>query len=227
MSNQPIRLLLVDDHAMVRKGMKLFLQEYDDISVVGEAANGLKAIELADQLRPDVILMDLSMPILNGVQAIRGIISARPKQRIVVLTGSTEEEDLLSAIQAGAIGYIKKDAKVEDLIQSIRDAYLGVPTLDPRMAWKMMQIINSGVHKPQTTSMLSEREKDYFRLFSLGMTDEEIANRLVVSTVTVRTHISRIIRKLGVENRVQAVLCGLRLGLASIHETGGLPEEAA
>ena len=218
MGNQPIRVLLVDDHAMVRKGMKLFLQEYEGICVMGEAANGLAAIELADRLRPDVILMDLSMPILDGIQAIRRIMSAHPDQHIVVLTGSSEEADLLSAIQAGAIGYLKKDAKVEELIQAIWDAHMGVPTLDPRLAWKMVQINNTGMDK-MPAALLSEREKDYFRLFSLGMTDEEIANRLVVSPVTVRTHISRIIQKLGVENRVQAVLCGLRLGLVSVNDT--------
>ena len=226
MRNQPIRVLLVDDHAMVRKGMKLFLHEYEDICVIGEAANGLKVIDLADQLRPDVILMDLSMPIMGGVEAIHRILSAHPDQRIVVLTGSTQEEDLLSAIQAGAIGYLKKDAKVEDLIQSIRDAHAGLPTLDPRMAWKMLQIQNSEVDKKQTDTIFSEREKDYFRLFSLGMTDDEIANRLVVSPVTVRTQINRIIHKLGVDNRVQAVLCGLRLGLASINDSRERLEEA-
>lgn len=219
MRNQSIRVLIVDDHAMVRKGMKLFLQEYEDIYVMGEAANGLAAIELADRLRPDVILMDLSMPILDGVQAIRRIISAHPNQHVVVLTGSNEETDLLSAIQAGAIGYLKKDAKVEELIQAIRDVHTGIPFLDPRLAWKMMQINNTATDKKPAAALFSEREKDYFRLFSLGMTDEEIANRLVVSPVTVRTQISRIIQKLGVENRVQAVLCGLRLGLVSVYET--------
>ncbi|MGE5375772.1 MAG: response regulator [Bacteroidota bacterium] len=219
MRDQLIRVLLVDDHAMIRKGMKLFLQEYEGICVIGEAANGLAAIDLADRLRPDIILMDLSMPILDGVQAIRRIMSAHPDQHVIVLTGSTEEGDLLSAIQAGAIGYLRKDAKVEELIRAIRDAHMGVPTLDPRLAWKMMQINNTAVDKKPAAGLLSEREKDYFRLFSLGMTDEEIANRLVVSPVTVRTHISRIIQKLGVENRVQAVLCGLRLGLVSVYET--------
>ena len=214
-------MLLVDDHAMVRKGMKLFLQEYADICIVGEAANGLKAIELADQLSPDVVLMDLSMPVLDGVQAIRRIMMAHPDQRIVVLTGSPEEDDLISAIQAGAMGYLKKDAKVEELIQSIRDAYIGVPTLDPRMAWKILQRKN-GVQTNQQASMLfSERELDVFRLFTLGKTDEEVATELVISPVTVRTHINRIMQKLDVENRVQAALCGLRLGLVSINDTRG------
>jgi DNA-binding NarL/FixJ family response regulator len=227
MSKQKIRVLLVEDHAMVRKGIKLFLQEYEGISIIGEAANGLKAIELADQLRPDVILMDLSMPIMDGVQAIRRILSVHPDQRIVVLTGSAEEDDMMSALQAGAMGYLKKDARVEELIQSIRDAHTGVPTIDPRMAWKMLQRKNGVPVKKPTRGLLSDRELDVFRLFSLGMTDEEVANELVISTVTVRTHINRIMQKMGVESRVQAALYGLRLGLASIHETRGRLEEGA
>ena len=219
MRYQQIRVLLVDDHAMVRKGMNLFLQEYEGISIIGEAANGLKAIELSNQLRPDVILMDLAMPIMDGFQAIRRIMSAHPNQRIVVLTGSAEEEDLLSAIQAGAIGYIKKNARVEELIQSIRDAYDGKPTLDQMISWKILQGMIDMEKPKRSTETLSEREIEVLSLLTRGKRDNEIAQELFLAEVTIRTHINRIMNKLHLKNRVQAALYGLQSGLVPLNET--------
>ena len=143
MTNQPIRVLIVDDHAMVRKGMIALMAAYDDIQVIGEAGNGAKAVELAGQLQPDVILMDLSMPVMDGIEAIKQIIAQRPEQPIIVLTSYTGDDKLFPAIKAGALGYLVKDAQPEELIESIRNVYAGEPSLDPAVAWRISPLAAS------------------------------------------------------------------------------------
>ena len=217
-SSQTIQVMLVDDHAMVRAGLKALLEQFDGIKVVGDAANGFQAIELVKQLHPDVILMDLSMPGMDGIEAIQRILAIRPEQRILVLTGFLDEERLIQAIRAGAQGCVDKTIPPEDLVQAIRDVSLGKPALSSGLAWRVLREMN-GNEIRQQKNKLSEREIEVLRLMTQGKLDAEIAQELVLTEVTVRTHISRILTKLGLENRVQAALYGLRSGLVSISET--------
>ncbi|RPI27730.1 MAG: DNA-binding response regulator [Chloroflexota bacterium] len=225
MGSQPIKLLIVEDHVMVRKGMKALLSEYPDIAVVGEAGNGLKAIELVEKLQPDVVLIDLSMPVMDGIEAIRRIIAIRPDQRIVVLTIYTGDDKLFQAIKAGAMGYLLKDSQPEELVQSIRNAYSGEPTLNPTIAWRILRDMTGAETTKRSTEELSEREIEVLRLLTQGKTDQEIAKELVLTDVTIRTHISRILSKLSLKNRVQAALYGIRSGIISIDETSEINEE--
>lgn len=218
MGNQPITVLVVDDHTMIRKGIRALLSEYEDIQVVGEAANGLKAVELTHQLKPDVILIDLAMPVMDGIEAIIKIIANRPDQRILVLTGYTEDDKLFQAIKAGARGYLVKNAQPEELVQAIRNVYAGEPTIDPTLAWNYFSKMSGVEPTKQATDELSERELQVLRLLTQGKTDQEIAKELVLTDVTVRTHVSRILAKLGLKNRVQAALYGIRSGLVSLDE---------
>jgi DNA-binding NarL/FixJ family response regulator len=219
MGSQPIRVLIVDDHNMVREGLKILLNEFEDIQVVGDAANGLQAIELFEALDPDLILMDLTMPVMDGIEATKRIIALRPDQHILILTGILNDERLFQAVQAGAQGCVEKTTEPLELIQSIRDVCSGTPSLSSGIAWRILRGL-SGVEMPgQPKDRLSERETQILRLMTQGKLDREIAEELVLTEVTIRTHISRIISKLGLENRVQAALYGLRSGLVSISET--------
>ncbi len=223
MGNHQIRVLLVDDHAMVRKGIKALLGEYPDIAVVGEAGNGAVAIELAQQLKPDVILMDLAMPVMDGIEATRKIMAAQPDQRIIVLTSYSGDDKLFPAIKAGALGYLVKDAQPEELVESIRNVYSGEPSLNPTVAWRMLRGMSGAEPAPKRSPQeLSEREIEVLRLLTQGKTDQEIAKELVLTEVTIRTHISRILSKLGLKNRVQAALYGIRSGMVSLEETNDL-----
>ena len=220
-SGQAIQVMLVDDHAMVRAGLKVLLEQFEGIKVVGEAASGFQAIELVKQLQPDVILMDLSMPGMDGIEAIRRILAILPGQHILVLTGFLDEERLIQAIQVGAKGCVDKTISAEELIQAIRDVYLGKPSLSSGLAWRVLRGM-TGNETRQQKDKLSEREIEVLRLMTQGKLDAEIAQELVLTEVTVRTHISRILIKLGLENRVQAALYGLRSGLVSICDTSGV-----
>lgn len=219
MGNQPIQVLIVDDHVMVRKGIKALLTEYEDISVIGEAANGLKAIELVERLKPDVVLIDLAMPVMEGIEAIKRIIAIRPDQRIIVLTSYTGDDKLIPAIKAGAMGYLVKDAQPEELVQSIRDVNAGEPSVNTTIAWKFLRKMSGAEPTKRSAEELSERETEVLRLLTMGKTDKEIADQLVLTEVTIRTHISRILTKLGLKNRVQAALYGIRTGLVSLDDT--------
>ena len=219
MESQMIRVMIVEDHVMVRAGIRILLEQYEDIRVIGEAVNGMKAIELVKQLNPDVILMDLHMPVMDGIEATRRIIATRPDQHIVVLTGLLDDERLVQAIQAGAQGCVEKTISPEELVQTIRDVNSGKPSLSPGVAWKVLRGLAGSENHNQPKNRLSEREIQILRLMTQGKLDEEIAQELVLTEVTIRTHISRILSKLGLENRVQAALYGLRSGLVSITET--------
>jgi NarL family two-component system response regulator LiaR len=213
--------MLVDDHAMVRAGIRILLEQFEGIQVIGEAANGFQAIELVKQLQPDVILMDLSMPGMDGIEATQRILDIQPRQHIIVLTAFLDDERLIQAIHAGAQGCVDKTISPEDLAQSIRDVYLGKPSLSSGIAWRVLR----GIIRDETDQQkdkLTEREIQVLRLLTQGKLDEEIARELVLTEVTIRTHISRILAKLGLENRVQAALYGLRSGLVSISETAAV-----
>ncbi len=208
-----IQVLIADDHTMVRRGLKILLEQFPEIRVVGEAANGLQSIDLVARLQPDVVLMDLAMPVMDGIEATQRILATRPAQRIIVLTASSDGECFVQAIKAGAQGYFAKDLDPEELVQAIRNVHQGKPAYDSRFVWEMIrrskiENISSGL-----SGQLSEKELGILRMLSHGMTDQEIAHELFLAEVTVRTHISRILKKLRLENRVQAVLYSLRSGL--------------
>ena len=215
MEDQPIGLMLVDDHAMVRKGMKAFLNEYEGISVIGEAADGLDAIQHIDQLNPDIVIIDLLMPGMDGIETIKKIIDIRPEQRIIVLTAYGKDDRLFQAVKAGAMGYLAKTDSPEELVEAIRRVYTGVPALNNMILWRLLsQKDDVGPH--EKINDLSDREIEVLRLLAKGYTDREIADQLCLTSVTVRSHISRVLSKLNVKNRVQAALYGLRSGLVPL-----------
>jgi NarL family two-component system response regulator LiaR len=218
----PIRVLLVDDHAVVRKGMRALLDREAGIEVVGEAEDGEQAVRAADRLRPDVILMDLEMPRVGGIEATQQISAAHPESRIVVLTSHAAEEDVFPALKAGAQGYLLKHSAPEEVLQAIRQAHRGETVLHPTIARMVLQELHRPAQPKQarTTDPLSERELEVLRLLARGMSNQEIADTLVVGEATVRSHVSSILRKLQLASRTQAALYALREGLASLDEDG-------
>jgi NarL family two-component system response regulator LiaR len=213
-----IRVLIVDDHTIVRKGIKVLLAEMSDIQVVGEAENGLDAISLSKQLEPDVVLMDLLMPKMDGIDATRQITARQPKVRVLVLTSFVGDEKIFPAIKAGAMGYLLKDSEPTELIQSIYRVYRGEPSLHPIIARKMMKEILEQPSTKTKSEPLTAREVEVLQLLAKGLSNDEIAAQLVISEVTVRTHISHLLAKLHMANRVQATLYALREGITSIEE---------
>jgi NarL family two-component system response regulator LiaR len=191
--------------------------------VVGEAADGLQAIELVSRLQPDVVLMDLVMPVMDGIEAIQRIIAIHPAQSIIVLTASSDSKYFVQAIQAGAQGYFVKDLDAEELVRAIRNVVQGIPAFDSRFIWEIARKATLVEIPSRRPDQLSEKEQEILRMLTHGMTDKEIARELVVTEVTVRTHISRIIKKLRLENRVQAVLYSLRSGLVHKSEIANEP----
>lgn len=217
--SETIRVLIADDHTVVRKGLQALISTHADLEVVGTAVDGVEAVEHAALLNPDVILLDIQMPRKDGVAAIAEIKAANPEARILVLTSFSEDETVFAAIKAGALGYLLKDASTGELIGAIRNVYQGRSSLHPDIALKVIRELNKPpAHLPPTDDPLTEREVEVLRLVARGMTNQEIADRLVVSERTVRTHISNILGKLHLANRTQAALFALRQGLASLDE---------
>lgn len=214
-----IRVLVVDDHAIIRKGMKAVLDLVPDICIIGEAKNGREAVKLADELHPDVILMDLVMPEMDGIEATRQIKALQPEARILVLTTFSGEELIFPAIKAGALGYQIKDASPEALIEAIRQVHRGEPALHPTIARKVLQELLTPSEKPPTTDPLTQREVEVLRLIAQGYENKEIAEKLVISEATTRTHVSNILGKLHLASRTQAALYALREGLASLENS--------
>ena len=197
-----IRVLIADDHFVVRQGLAALLSPRNGMEVVGEAATGREAVDLARTLQPDVVLMDMIMPELNGPEAIALIKQENPNARILVLTSFGESKQISAAVQAGALGYLLKDSSPDDLLHAIRSVHRGNLVLPQDLAVKLMQ--------PQTAAaavdQLTERETDVLRLLAQGQSNQEIALSLNISTTTVRSHVSNILMKLGVSNRTQAAL---------------------
>ena len=225
MSGQdPIRVLLVDDHAIVRDGIRSLLTTEPDIQVVGEAANGRDGILVAEQLQPDVILMDLVMPEMGGIEATRRITAGQPRARILVLTSFDAEEKVFPAIKAGAMGYLLKDSDSTDLVRAIHQVHQGESSLDPKIARKVLREMwaeprpEPDAAQDAAVELLTEREVEVLKLVAQGLSNEEIAQRLVIAERTVRTHVSNILGKLHLANRTQATLYALREGLASLDE---------
>jgi len=213
---EKISVLVVDDHPVVRKGIRSLLAEEDDIWVIGEAVNGVDAIQQVEQLNPDLILMDLVMPEMNGIDAIGKIIQAHPEARILVMTSFAADDKVFPSIKAGALGYLLKDSDPEDLVRMIRQVYRGELSIHPTIARKVIQELNRPLQEPLTPSPLTEREVEILQLLAKGVENKEIARRLVLREATVRTHVSNILGKLQLANRVQATLYAIRTGLTSL-----------
>jgi len=209
-----IHVLIVDDHTVVRDGLNALLAAEPGMEVVGSAADGIEAVRLAQELNPDVILLDLVMPRMDGVQATIEIKRNTPDARILVLTSFAENHQVFSAIKSGAIGYMMKDTSSEELIQAIRDTYHNKPALQPEIARKLMRDIQNQAGQESLVNTLTEREIEILQQVALGKTNQEIADELFLSERTVRTHITNILAKLRLSNRTQAALYALREGIA-------------
>jgi two-component system, NarL family, response regulator LiaR len=214
----PIRVLVVDDHAIVREGLRWLMATEPGIDLIGEAADGVEAVAKAEELHPDVILMDLVMPRKGGIEAIDEIKARDPAARILVLTSFAEDEQVFPAIRAGALGYLLKDTSPQALLRAIRDVHSGTPSMHPIVARKLIQELQRPPDLPPTAEPLTEREVDVLRLVARGLSNDEIAARLVISERTARTHVSNILSKLHLANRTQAALYALREGLARLDE---------
>jgi DNA-binding NarL/FixJ family response regulator len=205
--NAAIRVLIVDDHAVVRTGLRVFLDLQPDMEVVGEAADGSEGVAMARRLEPDVILMDLLMPNMDGITAIGRIKAERPETEIVTMTSFIEEEKVTAALEAGASGYVLKDAEAEEVAAAVRSAFAGEVHLDAAVARLLAQRMrNRKSPEEQLTEPLTEREKDVIRLLGQGMSNKEIGTELFITERTARTYVSNILGKLGLASRTQAAL---------------------
>lgn len=213
-----IRVFVTDDHSIVRKGIKATLELTPDIELVGEAANGREAVEMVADINPDVILMDLVMPVMDGIEAIRQIKANQPDVRILVLTTFAGEDKIFPAIKAGALGYQLKDSGPEELVTAIQQVYRGESALHPVIARKVIRELTRLAEKPPTPDPLTLREVEVLRLVAQGLENPEIAEKLVISEATVRTHVGNIMSKLHLASRTQAALYALREGLASLDD---------
>jgi two-component system, NarL family, response regulator LiaR len=206
-----IRILLVDDHSVVRRGLRTFLTYDPELEVVGEAADGVEALRLARELTPDVVLMDLLMPVMDGIEATAAIRRELPETEVLALTSVLEDASVVGAVRAGAIGYLLKDTQADALCQAIKAAAAGQVQLTPKAAARLMQVISA----PESPEALTERETDVLRLLAQGQSNKQIAHSLNNTEKTIKTHVSRILSKLGVQSRTQATLYAIRVGLVS------------
>ena len=215
---ESIRILIVDDHAVVREGLRALIEVNPEMELAGEAADGVEAVQKARSLQPDVILLDLVMPRKGGIEAISEIKEENPNARILVLTSFAEDDKVFPAIKAGALGYLLKDSSARELLQAIRDVYRGEPTMHPTIARKLMRELQRPPELPPTEEPLTVREVEILRLVAQGLSNQEIADVLVISERTVRTHVTNILTKLHLANRTQAALYALREKLARLDD---------
>lgn len=201
-----IRVMLVDDHGMVREGLKYYLEVEDDIEVAGEAADGGEAALLAGKLNPDVILMDLIMPDVDGVEGTRLCLEASPGSKVVVLTSKAEDDLVLPAVRAGALSYLLKDVSASELANAIRSAASGKPTLHPMAASKMMQEMQAGKKEKEERKQISPREMEVLHLIARGFSNRKIAEDLYISERTVKTHVTHLLEKLDLHDRTQLAI---------------------
>jgi DNA-binding NarL/FixJ family response regulator len=208
-----IRILLVDDHAVVREGLRAFLALQDGMEIVGEAGDGAEAIEQAERLCPDVILMDLVMPRVDGVQAMRELRHRAPSSRVIVLTSFLDDDRLLPAIRAGAAGYLLKNADPAELVRAIRAAHAGDAVIDPTAAARLVRTLSEGVPRADSSEGLTRREREVLAQIARGYSNKRIALELGISEKTVKTHVGHLLAKLGVADRTQAALLAVQRGL--------------
>jgi len=206
-----IRVLIADDHAVVRQGLRTFIGLQEDLEVVGEAADGREAVAAAERLRPDVVLMDLVMPHLDGVEAIRRIRERRPSARVIVLTSFIEDTKLFPALHAGAAGYLLKDVEPRELSRAIRAVAAGEALLDPSVTARLLRELAEPERRK--VDVLTERERQVLALIARGLSNKQIAAELVLSEKTVKTHVSHVLSKLQLTDRTQAALWAVRSGL--------------
>ncbi len=219
-----IRILIADDHAIVRQGLRALLATEPGMTLVGEAADGVEVVELARRLQPDVILLDMVMPRRDGLAALTELQQLERPARVLVLTSFAEDDQIFPAIKAGALGYLLKDSSPAELLQAIHCVARGEASLHPVVARRLIRELNQPPALPPTEAPLTEREVEVLRLVAQGLSNDDIAARLVVSERTVRTHVSNILEKLHLANRTQAALYALREGLARLDDgPGGLP----
>ena len=205
--SQPIRVMLVDDHTMVRRGLATFLKVFDDLQLVGEAESGAAAIQLCGEILPDVVLMDMVMPDMDGATATRAICQKYPQVQVIALTSFKEGDLVKNALEAGAIAYLLKDVSADDLVRAIRAAHAGRATLSPAAAQALVETANQ---PPAPGFDLTEREREVLTLMIEGLNNTQIAGRLTVSPSTIKSHVSNILSKLGVASRTEAVALALR-----------------
>ena len=216
MAERVIRLLLVDDHAIVREGLRMLLGEVPDLELVGEAKDGPEAVTTAAALRPDVILLDLMLPGLNGIEVTRRILAQQPDCRIIVLTSFADDQNVLAAMQAGAAGYLLKDVLQADLVKAIHQAAQGEPALHPEAQRKLVEHLTRPQPAPSDEAdlaQLTEREQDVLKLIARGLSNRQIAEALHITEGTVKGHVSNILSKLHLQDRTQAALFAVRHGL--------------
>jgi NarL family two-component system response regulator LiaR len=218
--SQALRVLIVDDHTIVRKGIRALLTEIAGIEVVGEAADGQEAVAQANRLHPDVILMDLAMPKMDGIEATRQIKSSQPESRILVMTSFATDDKVFPAIKAGALGYLLKESAPEDLVEAIHQIHRGESSLHPIIARKVLEEITHPSDAPPTPDPLTKREAEVLLLVAQGLSNQEIARKLYITDATVRSHVSNIMSKLHLASRIQAALYALREGLVSLDAEG-------
>ena len=211
---EPIRVLLVDDHAVVREGLRTFLELQEGIEVVGEAGDGSEGVAAAERLRPDVILMDLVMPRLDGVGAMRELRRRLPAARVIVLTSFTDDAKLLPAVQAGASGYLLKNAQPQEIARAVRAAHAGDALLDPHVAARLLESIAQPAGEAPAET-LTRREREVLGLLGRGFSNKRIALELGIAEKTVKTHVGHVLSKLGVPDRTSAALHAVRSGLVA------------
>lgn len=212
-----IRVLIADDHMVVRQGLRMFLSLDPELEIVGEAADGAEAVKKARELKPDVVLMDLLMPVMDGITATAEIRRALPDTEVLALTSVLEDASVIGAVKAGAIGYMLKDTQADELCRAIKAAAAGQVQLSPRAAARLMR----EVRVPDSPEALTERETEVLRLLAQGRSNKEIAAALTIGEKTVKTHVSNILAKLGVQSRTQAALYAVRVGLVSAGAVNG------
>lgn len=212
-----IKVLIVEDHPFMRKGMRVYISAEEDLEVVGEAPNGAAALELALRLSPDVILMDLVLPDMNGIEVIQQISGYDPAPKILVLSNYSDDNSVIASLQAGAMGYMFKTDPPQMVVQAIRDATSGRSTMTSRANYSVMQYMLRKPAVKHPEELLTRREYEILKLMAVGMTNQEISEKCVISETTVRSHINNMVTKLGLENRVQLVIYAVREGVVTLN----------
>jgi NarL family two-component system response regulator LiaR len=221
MNTKPIRVLVTDDHPVVRHGLLVLLQDQDGIDVVAEAADGKEALELVGRLAPDVVLMDLVMPVMDGVEATRRITARHPSTGVLVLTSFGGDSKLFPALDAGALGFLLKDASSDELMHAIRQVARGRPSFSPAVTRRLVRDASGDSAAEPPSERLTEREVEVLREVAHGLSNDEIGEKLFISSATVRTHLGNIFGKLDISRRTQAVLYALKHGIATLDDRNG------